>query len=172
MQPDFFLLEPAACTASARLLRLNLDATGESLAIAVVGQFESGKPFARAVTTKVLKCLPQELGYACHSFGTLLVADYLAPARLPTRPWTSFLPYPASKWAHRLLWRPMTRKASSSLRSSDARCSTHLPTMAPRFRSTSPCLDLRKKTGSYMRSRPKWSTKTLHSNRDSTGPSA
>jgi hypothetical protein len=78
MQPDFFLLEPPACTASARLIRLNLDATGESLAIAVVGQFESGKPFARAVTTKVLKCLPQELGYACHSFGTLLVADYLA----------------------------------------------------------------------------------------------
>ncbi|MFM0489084.1 hypothetical protein [Paraburkholderia graminis] len=78
MQPDFFLSEPPACTATARLVRLNLDATGESIAIAVVGQFESGKPFARAVTSRILKCLPQELGYACHSFGTLLVADYLS----------------------------------------------------------------------------------------------
>lgn len=91
MQPDLFLLEPPACTASARLVRLNMDATGESLAIAVVGQFSSGKPFARAVTTKVLKCLPQELGYACHSFGTLLVADYLA-AHAPARPDSDWLP--------------------------------------------------------------------------------
>lgn len=78
MQPDFFLLEPAACTAYARLVRLTLNATGESLAIAVVGQFASGKPFARAVTAKVLKCLPHELGYACYSFGTLLAADFLS----------------------------------------------------------------------------------------------
>lgn len=78
MQPDFFLSEPPACTASARIVRLNLDVTGESIAIAVVGRFESGKPFARAVTTRILRCLPQELGYACHSFGALLVADYLS----------------------------------------------------------------------------------------------
>jgi hypothetical protein len=91
MQPDFFLLEPPAHTASARLVRLNIDATGESLAIAVVGQFESGKPFARTVTTRILKCLPQELGYACHSFGTLLVADYLA-ARAPASAAREWLP--------------------------------------------------------------------------------
>ncbi|WNC90240.1 hypothetical protein RI103_02440 [Paraburkholderia sp. FT54] len=78
MQPDLFTLEPPACTASARLVRLELDVSGESIAIAVVGQFDSGKPFARAVTTRVLKCLPQELGYACYSFGSLLVADYLS----------------------------------------------------------------------------------------------
>ncbi|AZQ50017.1 hypothetical protein [Burkholderia cenocepacia] len=78
MHPDFFLPELPVCTGSARFVRLNLDATGESIAIAVIGVFESGKPFARPVTSKILKCLPQELGYACYTYGTLLVADYLA----------------------------------------------------------------------------------------------
>lgn len=78
MQTDFFLSELPGCTGSARLVRLNLDATGESIAIAVIGRFDSGKPFARPVTTKVLRCLPQDLGHACHTFGSVVVADYLS----------------------------------------------------------------------------------------------
>ncbi|VBO96135.1 hypothetical protein [Burkholderia pseudomallei] len=78
MQTDFFLAELPAQTATARLLKLNMNATGESIAIAVVGRFESGKPFARVVTPRILRCLPRDLGRACHTFGTLLVEDYLS----------------------------------------------------------------------------------------------
>lgn len=69
--------EPVA-SGSARLVRLVLEASGESLVIAILGEHTGGIPFARAVTPRVLKCLPQDLGYACHSFGNLVVADYLA----------------------------------------------------------------------------------------------
>ncbi|SIT45300.1 conserved hypothetical protein [Paraburkholderia ribeironis] len=69
--------EPVA-SGSARLVRLVLEASGESLVIAVLGEHQGGIPFARVVTPRVLKCLPQDLGYACHSFGSLVVADYLA----------------------------------------------------------------------------------------------
>lgn len=70
--------ESAPVSGTARLVFLQNDLSGESLAIAVVGQYEEGTAFGRVVTSKVLKCLPQELGYACHSFGALVVADYLA----------------------------------------------------------------------------------------------
>ncbi|MGI4813669.1 MAG: hypothetical protein ACRYG5_11295 [Janthinobacterium lividum] len=59
-------------------MKLRLDVSGELLVIAVVGFLDEGTPFARVVTPKVLKCLPQELGFACHSFGTLVAADYMA----------------------------------------------------------------------------------------------
>ncbi|WP_175970892.1 hypothetical protein [Burkholderia sp. BCC0322] len=78
MQTDFFLDELPAETANARLLKLQMSATGESIAIAVVGCFESGKPFARTVTSRILRCLPRDLGRACHAFGNLLVADYMS----------------------------------------------------------------------------------------------
>jgi hypothetical protein len=78
MQTDFFLAELPAQTATARLLKLNMNATGESIAIAVVGRFQSGKPFARVVTPRILQCLPRDLGRACHAFGTLLVDDYMS----------------------------------------------------------------------------------------------
>ncbi|MCL9844085.1 hypothetical protein [Ralstonia solanacearum] len=61
-----------------RLAKLVVDASGESFAIAVLGEYESGQAFARAVTSRALRCLPHELGYACHTFGNLLVADYMA----------------------------------------------------------------------------------------------
>ena len=78
MQTDFFLDDLPAHTARARLLKLQMSATGESIAIAVVGRFDSGKPFARAVTSKILRCLPRDLGHACHAFGSLVVADYMS----------------------------------------------------------------------------------------------
>ena len=73
------LLSPSEmCTGSARLAFLRFETSGENVAIAVLGEFDSGAPFARVVTPKVLKCLPQELGVAIHSFGSLIAADYLA----------------------------------------------------------------------------------------------
>ncbi|MFS2105616.1 hypothetical protein [Ralstonia sp. Ralssp135] len=69
-----------------RLAKLVMSASGESLAIAVLGEYESGQPFARTVTSRVLRCLPHELGYACHTFGNLLVADYLAWGERGKRP--------------------------------------------------------------------------------------
>ena len=65
------------CTGSARLVYLQIETSGENVAIAVLGEFATGKPFARVVTPKVLKCLPNDLGIAIHSFGALVVADYL-----------------------------------------------------------------------------------------------
>jgi hypothetical protein len=78
MQTDFFLDDLPAHTATARLAKLQMSATGESIAIAVVGRFDSGKPFARAVTSKILRCLPRDFGRACHAFGSLVVADYMS----------------------------------------------------------------------------------------------
>ncbi|MGX6570583.1 hypothetical protein OOOCML_33045 (plasmid) [Cupriavidus necator H16] len=76
----FELNTPASGVVSgqARLANLVFEASGEALAIAVLGQYSDCTPFARVVTPKILKCLPQELGHACHTFGTLLVADYLS----------------------------------------------------------------------------------------------
>lgn len=67
--------------AHARFAKLVVEASGESFAIAVIGEQEDGHAFARPVTSRVLRCLPHELGYACHTFGNLLVADYLAWAQ-------------------------------------------------------------------------------------------
>lgn len=62
----------------ARLASLFFEASGEAFAIAVLGQYSDGSSFARVVTPKILKCLPQDLGHACHTFGSVLVADYMA----------------------------------------------------------------------------------------------
>ncbi|AXF10007.1 hypothetical protein CUJ91_18480 [Paraburkholderia graminis] len=72
-----FLSPGDMCTGSARLVYLQIETSGERIAIAVLGEFASGAPFARVVTRKVLKCLPDDLGITLHSFGALIVADYL-----------------------------------------------------------------------------------------------
>lgn len=86
------LLGPTdVCTGSVRFAYLRNDASEERFAIAVLGQFISGVMFARAVTPKVLKCLPQELGVAIHAFGALIVADFLSrtKAMRGLEDWTS-----------------------------------------------------------------------------------
>src|SRR4051794_31372209 len=51
---------------------------GEVFAIAVIGQRHDGFVFARAASPRLLKCLPTDVGHACHSFGALVVSDYVA----------------------------------------------------------------------------------------------
>ena len=65
-------------TARARPILLPVGDYGEILAVAVVGFSEDGIPFARVASHRLLKCLPPEIGHACHSFGTLAVADFMA----------------------------------------------------------------------------------------------
>ncbi|MGF6635503.1 hypothetical protein [Paraburkholderia sp. MM6662-R1] len=79
------------CTGCARLAYLHMEPSGENIAIAVLGEHANGEPFARVVTPKVLRCLPQDLGVAVHSFATLIVADYLdwAARRGGTEGWES-----------------------------------------------------------------------------------
>lgn len=62
----------------ARPILLPVGNFGELFAVAVVGCSEDGVPFARAASPRLLKCLPSDLGHAVHSFGTLVVADFLA----------------------------------------------------------------------------------------------
>ncbi|MFN0314511.1 MAG: hypothetical protein ACKVQA_05695 [Burkholderiales bacterium] len=65
-------------TARARPILLPVGEFGEILAVAVVGFSEDGIPFARVASNRLLKCLPPEVGHACHSFGAIVVSDFMA----------------------------------------------------------------------------------------------
>jgi hypothetical protein len=56
---------------------LPVGSTGELIAIAVVGHSPKFGAFSKAVTPKVLRCLPPELGDACSNFGVLVSTDFL-----------------------------------------------------------------------------------------------
>jgi hypothetical protein len=62
----------------ARPVLLRVSELGELIAIAMVGTTESGTAFSRAASPRIMKCLPTEVGQACHAFGAIVTLDYMA----------------------------------------------------------------------------------------------
>jgi hypothetical protein len=61
----------------ARLVFLPLGVHGERVAVTVVGNFGDDRKFARPITSRVLKSLPNSLGQACFTFGAILAEDFM-----------------------------------------------------------------------------------------------
>jgi hypothetical protein len=61
----------------ARLIFLPVGTHGERLAVTVVGEIGQDRKFARPITSRVIKNLPNSLGQACFTFGSILAEDFL-----------------------------------------------------------------------------------------------
>lgn len=74
---DLYGTEDELIAATARVIYMPAGQVGEQLAIAIIGTLEDAKPFSRAVTSKLLRCLPEDLGHACLNFGSIVAADFI-----------------------------------------------------------------------------------------------
>jgi hypothetical protein len=80
MEQDFSaqeMMDDAVLSGTMRIIYMPVGHVEEKLAIAIVGQLSDAQPFARVVTTRLLKCLPNDLGHACLNFGNIVASDFL-----------------------------------------------------------------------------------------------
>lgn len=61
-----------------RPILLEVSQWGEKLAVAVVGTTNDGSHFGRVCSSRPAKGLSTDVAHACHSFGALVVVDFLA----------------------------------------------------------------------------------------------
>ncbi|HTP97503.1 MAG TPA: hypothetical protein VMK05_16745 [Burkholderiales bacterium] len=73
--------EQNVVSGTARAVFMSIGHLSERVAVAIVGQLIDGTPFARAVSSKVLRALPNDLGFACFHFGSIVAADFLGAGR-------------------------------------------------------------------------------------------
>jgi hypothetical protein len=71
------MMDEVLLSGTMRIVYMPVGHVEEKLAIAVIGQLSDTQPFARVVTSRPLKCLPNDLGHACLNFGTIVANDFL-----------------------------------------------------------------------------------------------
>lgn len=71
------MMDDVVLSGTMRIVYMSVGHVEEKLAIAVVGQLSDAQPFARVVTSRLLKCLPNDLGHACLNFGNIVASDFL-----------------------------------------------------------------------------------------------